>query len=233
MLTSQTMPTILVVDDRTVNRELIRIIFSREGFRVCEASDGIEALRLLEQQPVDVILSDILMPNMDGYMLCMEVRGRPRFNALPFIFYTSSFTSSNDEALAMELGGDRFIRKPALVEELVGTVRQLLREQPRAHVPVAPPTDLALTNKYARHLVNKMMDNNEALQRRTLELHEASAKLQAVIRSAPIGIVAFDPEGRIERGTRRWNESSVGASPRFLASILRIAGLKMKRRPTG
>ncbi len=138
------MMTILAVDGRTANRELINIVLSREGFRLCEASDGIEALRLLEQEPVDAIISDILMPNMDGYMLCMEARGRPRFNALPFIFYTSSFTSFNDESLAMELGADKFIRKPASGEVLVGAVRQLLGSPPRARVSVAPRTDLAL-----------------------------------------------------------------------------------------
>src|ERR1043166_3365793 len=101
---------ILVVDDSDTNRRLLRAILSAEGFGMLEASDGLEALKVLEREKIDVIVSDILMPNMDGYRFCAEVRRDERFRDLPFVVYTSTFASSSDEKLALEVGADRFIR---------------------------------------------------------------------------------------------------------------------------
>src|SRR5271155_5021456 len=118
--------TILVVDDFAVNRKLVNAVLSHAGFQVCEAGDGIQALRVLGCEPIDAVISDILMSNMDGYRLCMEIRRSEKFSGLPFIFYTSTYTSPGDEALAMEIGADKFIRKPAPGEVIVGTVRELV-----------------------------------------------------------------------------------------------------------
>jgi len=71
--------TILVVDVAETNRRLLRAIFSAEGYHVLEADDGLEALQILGRDKIDVIVSDILMPNMDGYRLCAEVRRDERF----------------------------------------------------------------------------------------------------------------------------------------------------------
>ena len=68
---------ILIVDDIAANRKLLRVQFEAEGFAVVEAADGIEALEVLAGEPFDAVLSDILMPRMDGYRLCHEVRKNP------------------------------------------------------------------------------------------------------------------------------------------------------------
>jgi len=91
---------LLIVDDVAINRKLLRAVLEAEGYDILEAGDGKEALASMERQPVDGIISDILMPNMDGYRLCYETRKDERRRDLPFIFYTATYTSPGDEKLA-------------------------------------------------------------------------------------------------------------------------------------
>ena len=94
---------ILIVDDAPANLKLLRALLEAENFAVVEAADGQQALASLERDGVDAIISDILMPRMDGYRLCQEVRKDPRWKALPFIFYTATYTSPSDEKLCYDL----------------------------------------------------------------------------------------------------------------------------------
>ena len=88
---------LLIVDDHPTNLNLLRAQLEGEGHMVFDAADGMEALDVLKRQPVDVVISDILMPRMDGYRLCHEVRKSERLCEIPFIFYTSAYTSPADE----------------------------------------------------------------------------------------------------------------------------------------
>ncbi|MEO8034918.1 MAG: response regulator, partial [Acidobacteriota bacterium] len=90
---------ILIVDDLPVNLKLLRAQLESEGHVVVDAANGVEALAILADQKIEAIVSDILMPVMDGYRLCYEVRHDPRFRKLPFIAYTASYLSPADEKL--------------------------------------------------------------------------------------------------------------------------------------
>src|ERR1700742_1734461 len=104
---------VLIVDDILTNRKLLKALLEAESMTVFSAHDGIDALKILEQEKVDAIISDILMPRMDGYRLCVEVRRNEKLKALPFIFYTSTYTSPGDEKTAMAIGADLFLRRPS------------------------------------------------------------------------------------------------------------------------
>src|SRR5579872_4120799 len=110
---------VLIVDDIETNRKLLRVVLQAEGHRTVEAADGLEALEILKTQNVDAIVSDILMPRMDGYRLCHAVRSMEQTRNILFIVYTSTFTTTPDEKLALEFGADRFIRKPAPIKEIL------------------------------------------------------------------------------------------------------------------
>src|SRR5713226_1818135 len=125
---------VLVVDDNTTNRKLLRAILAADGHSVVDAEDGLAALEILGREKIDAIISDILMPRMDGYRLCYEVRRQPRFASLPFIFYTSTYTSTGDESLAISLGADRFICKSASAQMLSKAVWDLMA------APIRPPS---------------------------------------------------------------------------------------------
>lgn len=97
---------ILIVDDQPINRRLLTAQLEAEGHTVIAAGNGVEALALLESTTVDVLISDILMPVMDGYRLCGHIRSSERHRDLPFIFYTATYTSPADEEFYRQLGAN-------------------------------------------------------------------------------------------------------------------------------
>ena len=109
---------ILIADDNATNLKLLRAMLEAEGHCVFTANDGLEALKLLDHEKIEAVISDILMPRMDGYRLCLEVRKSEKFNELPFIFYTATYTSPSDSKAAMDLGADDFLKKPAPAAEI-------------------------------------------------------------------------------------------------------------------
>ena len=112
---------ILVVDDNAANRKVLRVTLEAAGLRLFEAWNGVEALAMLERQKVDAIISDILMPRMDGYRLCHEIRNHARLGDLPIIIHTSTFLSPGDEKLAFEKLisiPERAVHDPQLAEQL-------------------------------------------------------------------------------------------------------------------
>jgi len=125
---------ILVVDDNSLSRTMLAELLGSEGYIVMEATDGISALALLEQQRIDAVISDALMPAMDGYQLCHKIRGAPRFNDVSVIVYSGVLTSPESETLASELGAVRFLRKPAPLDTITSTLREVLREAERRRV---------------------------------------------------------------------------------------------------
>ena len=105
--------TILIVDDTYENLYLLRVILEEVGFEVIEANDGSEGLKkLYENSAVDLIISDILMPIMDGYLFCQACKKEKLFQNIPFVFYTSTYTEKLDEDFALTLGATKFLRKP-------------------------------------------------------------------------------------------------------------------------
>ena len=98
-----------------------------ENFEVVEAPDGLQALAILEGGGIDAIISDILMPHMDGYRLCQEVRKSERCRNMPFIFYTATYTSPGDEKLCYDLGGDKYLRKPATRDVLLAALCEAMK----------------------------------------------------------------------------------------------------------
>lgn len=170
---------ILVVDDDAVNRLLLRAIFTAEQMKVVPAVDGVEALAALEREPIDAIVTDILMPKMDGYRLCYEVRTHPRFRHLPLIIYTATYTTPADEQLSLDLGADRFLRKPSPPAVVVDAVRQAVRS-PRAILPAIPEAEgIGLMRTYSERLVCKLEERNIALEAARQELRQMNQTLEA------------------------------------------------------
>src|SRR5688572_16069184 len=103
--------TILTVDDNERSLKLLQAIYEAEGYDVATARDGLEAIDVLTRQKVDLIVTDVLMPNMDGYYLCYKIRTYEKFKNIPIIIYTATYTSVSEEKIAKEMGADMFIRK--------------------------------------------------------------------------------------------------------------------------
>jgi len=189
---------VLIVDDIEVNRHLLRAVLASAGHVAVEAPDGVAALEVLEHEPVDAVISDILMPGMDGYRFCHEVRCSERLGALPFVFYTATYTSPGDEALCMELGADRYLRKPASPEELLSALDELIRNPSHRH----PARSLhrnenSLMKEYSQRLVNKLEEKNVELSKTLAILRASEERLQTIISAEPECVKVISPEGLI------------------------------------
>ncbi|MDZ8262584.1 hybrid sensor histidine kinase/response regulator [Nostoc sp. ChiQUE01b] len=116
---------ILAVDDTQDNLILVQAILESEGYEIDLASDGIKALRQIEQSPPDLILLDVMMPGIDGYEVTRRIRKNPVISYIPILLITAFHQSSVVEGL--DAGADDFIRKPFDTDELLARVRSLLR----------------------------------------------------------------------------------------------------------
>lgn len=117
------MSRILVVDDEAHIRELARVFLSEQGFEIIEAADGIEALAVLESTPVDAVVFDLMMPNMDGWELCQQIR---TYYDLPLLMLTAKGETA-DKVRGFQLGTDDYLVKPFDPLELVMRVKALLK----------------------------------------------------------------------------------------------------------
>jgi len=194
---------ILVVDDDTTNRDLLRVILEQESHNIVEAADGVQALALLETEPVDAIISDVLMPHMDGYRLCSELRSRERFCRIPFIICTNVFTSPRDERLASEAGADRFLRKSAASGEILTALRELASSPPERR-PAARQSEHELSQQYSRRLVEELEDKNAQLLKQTEELRRACDFYLTLLDDFPTPIWRSGVDGKCDHFNRTW-----------------------------
>ena len=167
---------VLVVDDIAVNRKLLRAQLEAEGFEVAEAVDGIDALEVLKRQPIDAVLSDILMPRMDGYRLCHEVRKNPALRALRFVLYSSTYTSPADVNLSNTVGADLFVAKPAPIAVILNALQSPAVDPPSHSSDL--PNDALIVQQYSAVLVAKLEEKNTELQQALAETLRAHNEIQ-------------------------------------------------------
>ncbi len=124
---------ILIVDDDSHIREVVRFALEKAGFATAEASDGVMALARFDELGPDLIVLDILMPEMDGTDVCRRIRAA---STVPIVFLSSK-DEEVDRIVGLELGGDDYVAKPFSPRELVARVRAVLRRSERTDAPQA------------------------------------------------------------------------------------------------
>jgi DNA-binding response OmpR family regulator len=125
--------TILVVDDDQGLRELIRINLEHEGYGVIQAGNGLQCVSAVREQRPDMVILDVMMPEMDGLEACRQVR---EFSQLPILMLTAR-TQSEDVITGLDRGADDYLLKPFNVDELSARIRALLRRVPPAYRPMS------------------------------------------------------------------------------------------------
>jgi len=171
---------LLIVDDHPTNLKLLRAQLEAEGHAVFEAHDGVDALALLERQRVDAVISDILMPRMDGYRFCYEIRKHTRLHDLPIILYTSTYTSPSDQKLALDVGADKYLTKPASVKTILAALHEVIA-MPRAAPQPKALQEVEVLKEYSEQLVSKLKEKNT-------ELMAAEVKFRALVEQSIVGI---------------------------------------------
>jgi len=136
------MTTILLIDDDPHIRDILRFALTREGFAVAEAADGAEGLAAAQRAAPDLIILDVMMPELDGTEVCRRLR---RASDVPIIFL-SSRDDEIDRVLGLELGGDDYVAKPFSPRELVARVKAVLRRR----APAPPPAIAELRHNRLR-----------------------------------------------------------------------------------
>jgi len=227
---------LLIVDDLPLNLKMLRTALEAEGHEVVEATNGVKALEALRREPFDAIVSDILMPEMDGFRLCMEVRDDERLRALPLVLYTSTYNKPSDRELGESCGADAYIRKPAPVASILDAIRQAQRS-PRASTSADPSRIVRL---YSKALTRKLDEKRELVQRETMQ-HAITRMLgegrttgdvmPGVIRTLCEGMGwihgawwSWDAQKQTLRCSDRWGDDSpaaiayAGASPKRIVS---------------
>jgi len=133
----------MVVDDTMMVRELQRSILERGGYRVRTASDGAEALALLNEEPADLVVTDLEMPNLDGFQLVKSIRSHPRITNVP-VLIVSSHASAEDQQRGLDAGADGYIIKTSFDEAgLLSAVSRLLGQSgPPERRVLTPASDV-------------------------------------------------------------------------------------------
>ena len=120
---------ILVVDDNYENVYMLESLLRGNGYEITSARNGMEALDRLKAENVDLIISDILMPRMDGFQLCRTMRSDEGLKKTPFIFYTATYTDPKDVAFGLSIGADRFLIKPQDTDTILKAITDVISER--------------------------------------------------------------------------------------------------------
>ena len=202
------MTRVLIVDDKEENLYYLAALLGANGCTVQSAHHGAEALTKARQAPPEIVISDLLMPVMDGYTLLRHWKADARLKKVPFIVYTATYTEPEDEQLALNLGADAFILKPAEPDAFLARLRQV-QDNAAASLP-APPhqamgDELGLFREYSETLIRKLEEKsmqleetNRALQRAERDASERAAVLDALFASVPDVVTHVDLDGNIQ-----------------------------------
>lgn len=196
---------VLVVDDNMIDRMMLSKVLESNKYEVFEAENGIEALKIISSKEPDIVISDIMMPEMDGYSLLREIRKTKTAKELPFVFYSASYVTEKDRELAKALGVSRFIVKPIEPRQLLKEITQSLIDFSKGELEIVETTidDDKYLEQYSRRLFKKLQEQVKQLEqeideRKRIEaaLSESETKFRAMFENAPIGMVRADMEGR-------------------------------------
>ena len=200
------------MDDIQENLELLEDVLSENGYRTVIARNGVEALQLLKAETVHMIVADAMMPKMDGFQLCKEVRTLPACATLPFIIYTGNYVDAGDQEFARSIGVDRYVVKYAGLGALVQAINELAQHHygriPEEPEPVQEQLDDQEFLEKHRAIVIKKLEEKMAelemyadtLIRKNREIQASEDRYRTLFDHASIAIFVLDRETGQDRG---------------------------------
>ena len=165
------MTTILIVDARPTDRQLYTSLLGSFGYRVLEASDGSEALELARTELPDLVITDIIMPNMDGFTLARRLRAEPLLAGVPVIFQTDHSLELEVRKLATATGIKHILDKPADPQQILQAVNASLNQSTE---PAQLPQTGQLQREHLQLLADKLYEKNQELEKANEQLRNLS-----------------------------------------------------------
>lgn len=166
------MATVLVVDDRALNRDLVCTVLSYRGHDTVTASDGAEGLRLVREVHPDLVITDVLMPGMDGYELVRAIRADPAIATTPVIFYTANYLQEEARPIAEACGVSHIVLKSGETGALIEATEAALTERMTTAEPMVD--DEQLNREHLRVLNSKLIEKIHELEEKD-RLHQLVA----------------------------------------------------------
>jgi len=154
---------ILVVEDIPNVLELLEVTLRFKGYPVVSARNGVEALAVIAKERPALVITDILMPKMDGYALVQKLRTTPLTRHIPVVFLSATYITPEDKAFALSLGAVRFLEKPVDTEEFLLTIAEILTSGP-ATIP-EPLSEQEFNHGYRERLESKLRHKNTQIAR--------------------------------------------------------------------
>lgn len=176
---------VLIVDDQADNNYILQVLLEGHGFEVVVAMNGTEALHLARIHHPDLVISDLLMPVMDGFTLLRHWMQDSQLNKIPFIVYTATYREPEDEMLALSLGAKRYLLKPMEVEDVLRVVNEVLDAE---HFPDLSSgqdgvaEESAAYQSYNESLIRKLEERAIVLEKANQELKDEIEQLKASLK---------------------------------------------------
>lgn len=200
---------VLIVDDSGYDRKVLKDLLKKHGHNVVEAVDGEDGLKKALDHRPDLIVSDVLMPKVDGFNFLRSVKGNGELKSVPFIILSSAYIGDQDKVLADSLGADGFLIKPAdeenLWKELSKTISSLKPGEAKAQKELLGK-DEAFLRDYSRIVAAKLEEKVKELSDAYVRLERSEEMFRAVAESANDAIICLAPPGVVILWNRKAEE---------------------------
>ncbi len=190
------MAVVLIAFERESEQTAVEQLLSGRGHQVQRSANGLAALDAARRDPPDLIVSDIVLPRMDGFALCRKWKQDERLQTIPFIFYTRRHDDPKYERFALELGAERFLARSVSPDALLGAVDELSARAPaRAPVPTTPAPAMMATGAHTARAASDA--SLKQLEQKHLEAIEPLRKIATG--DAPIWSTDLPPPAKVAK----------------------------------
>jgi PAS domain S-box-containing protein len=198
---------ILIVDDNSDDRKLLKYNLERHNCAVFDARDGVEGLKLAVAHKPSLIITDALMPRMDGFQLLRAVKSDETLRSVPFVFYSATYVGEKDIQFALSLGAAAYIVKPKEPEEFWNELSNIVEgcklniETPGTAITIG---DTEFIQKHSEIIGDKLVKKILELQDANAKIEQSEAFIRNILESVDVSIIVIDPAYRIVSANRAY-----------------------------
>lgn len=212
---------VLIVDDNADDRRMLRLTFEYHECSVIEASNGREGVEMAVKEQPDIIISDALMPVMDGFQFLREIKTNPKTTAIPFLFYSATYTGQQEIDLAFSLGAEAFLSKPKEPEDIWQETLQILHassSRKKAGIS-ATETEEQFLREYSHIVAAKLEEKIAELEKALVEREQAENEVRRL--NADLEQRVLDSTAALKQKVKELEESRLA-----LVSLVEDLNLK-------